>query len=1369
MNEAKGFNFDRLDNANYFTWALRMKHFLLKEGLFGTLETTEEIVLADIKKDEKALNFIVLGVDNGQLVHLTDCSSGRAAWKKLKSVHVQTTLTAQIRIMRQLFNSKLTEDSTMKEHLQKLFDFFNQLATSGFSFDGKISVAIVLSSLGSDYEPLITALEAWDEEKLTLEAVRSKLIEEYSRKQSVDGTGSTASALKVDRKPRTCTFCKKKGHLESYCYAKQRSISQPDEQSHMASFAFMAAERRVVQRRKKISKRMCYNCSEYGHFSATCQKIPSVKSFVGKNLWINKEVQSAKMLRLNKFYNYVSLHNKQPSSTFVLDSGCSTHMCCDANLFQELKMGSFGDIMIASGETISSKGRGTVKVIAGIGLNIVELILLNVLFVPELHTNLLSIRKITENNLSVIFTNFGCHLKARNKTFLIGKFVNGLYTLIQPQQQCAVTQCNSVCIHDWHRKMAHRHLGDVRKMSTFGIKISKCNCNDTCEACVQGKMSRLPFSKSAEKKTKRLECIVSDLCGPMQTESIGKSKYFITFTDVFSGYTEVSFIRSKDQAADKTIEFIERCITSTKETPIVFRSDRGTEFTNKHLQNFLASKGISFECTTPYSPQQNGIAERKNRTLVEAARTMLIAAQMPNKFWAEAVHHATDTFNKMIKGNMNLSPYELFFQKKPSLEFHEFGCDVFVMKPDALRRKLDVKADKMRFVGFDNNSKGYRVLNSNNAIKISRDVKFILTDPSLRDCVDASINAEPSQPSPISENKNLVLLDETKSSVSEDELAPLQDIEPFENGNIDFVDQQSSVINISSDESNMYDSTLDYSCHSSFKQSPSTHNFVLSATSDVEEPKTFNQALINPRRENWLKAMNEELNAIEKNQTWTLVDLPDGRKAIGCKWVFKLKRDEKGEIARFKARLVAQGFSQKYGVDYDEVFAPVARSTTLRVLLSFAGRNKYIVKHFDVKTAFLNGILDEDIYMRQPQGFKKGDKVLKLNKSLYGLKQAARVWNITLHQQLLNIGFIQNNIDKCLYVLRERNSICYLIVHVDDLLFVSNREETIKSSTELIGNKFELKDLGNVHHYLGIDISRDTDGNFSLSQPNYIKNIVSCANLDDAKPSKFPVDTGYFKLDDNNFLNTNNDYRKLIGMLLYLTTHSRPDIAASVSILSQRVSNPRQVDFNEVKRLIRYLKGTVHLKLTLSDKSRTQKLFAFSDANWAECPLTRKSNTGYACMVNGGMVAWCCRKQDLVSLSSTEAEYIALSETCKEIIWLKILIKFFIPDNSPTEIFTDSQSCLKFIKNDKFSNRTKHIDTKFHFVKDCVSNDLVYLNYVETNENIADMFTKPLGSVKLKYLRELAGIYDLSPSRGGVEIPNHRTMTDKPIRLKTSE
>lgn len=245
-----------------------------------------------------------------------------------------------------------------------------------------------------------------------------------------------------------------------------------------------------------------------------------------------------------------------------------------------------------------------------------------------------------------------------------------------------------------------------------------------------------------------------------------------------------------------------------------------------------------------------------------------------------------------------------------------------------------------------------------------------------------------------------------------------------------------------------------------------------------------------------------------------------------------MKQDENGEICRYKARLVAQGFSQKYGVVYSEVYAPVANTTTVRVLLSFAGKRGFSVKQYDIKTAFLNGDLSEEIYLRQPQGFKEGEKVYKLHKSLYGLKQAARVWNETLHKQLLWIGFAQSDIDKCLYVLREHNNVCYFLVHVDDMLLASDSDKLITSVASRLSKKFEITSLGSIKYYLNVDIMRDERGNLMMSQASYIAKIIEAAGLCDAKPSKYPLDPGYYKIEDDKLLPDNNEYRKLIGLII---------------------------------------------------------------------------------------------------------------------------------------------------------------------------------------------------------------------------------------------
>lgn len=392
-----------------------------------------------------------------------------------------------------------------------------------------------------------------------------------------------------------------------------------------------------------------------------------------------------------------------------------------------------------------------------------------------------------------------------------------------------------------------------------------------------------------------------------------------------------------------------------------------------------------------------------------------------------------------------------------------------------------------------------------------------------------------------------------------------------------------------------------------------------------------------------------------------------------------------------------------------------------------------IVKHCDIKTAFLNGKIMEEIYMTQPDGFKEGSQVCKLKKGLYGLKQAARSWNMTIHKIFIDCGYKQSKIDKCLYHKTKEEKICYILVYVDDLVIASKDNEMISEIFSTIKKKFEIVDLGEIKFFLGIKIERNQDGDFLMSQTSYIDNIIESAGLKDAKVSQFPLDPGYEKLQDNKILSDVKIYQRMIGQLLYVAGNTRPDISTSVSILSQKLIQPSETDLNEVKRIIRYLNGTKNLKLKVSDCNQNSKLNGYSDASWGECRIDRKSNSGYIFQLNGGTVSWCCRKQKTVALSSTEAEYIAMAEACQEVIWLRRLCnEFGIQNNDATELRVDNQSCMKMVDNQKFSNRTKHIDIKYHFIQNIKEEGIVNLKYCESEKNVADVLTKPLNSIKLE-------------------------------------
>ncbi|KXJ62466.1 hypothetical protein RP20_CCG008066 [Aedes albopictus] len=374
--------------------------------------------------------------------------------------------------------------------------------------------------------------------------------------------------------------------------------------------------------------------------------------------------------------------------------------------------------------------------------------------------------------------------------------------------------------------------------------------------------------------------------------------------------------------------------------------------------------------------------------------------------------------------------------------------------------------------------------------------------------------------------------------------------------------------------------------------------------------------------------MVDELKSHQQNGTWELVDPPEGRKVVGCRWVYKLKRNAAGEITKYKARLVAQGYSQKYGVDYDEVFAPVTSHTTLRVLLAVASKRRMTLKHFDVKTAYLYGDLDEEIFMRQPPGFAvKGreDMVCRLKKSIYGLKQSARCWNQRLHSVLVEMGFEQSATDSCLYTKVVSGKRVYLLVYVDDIMIGCEDEAQIDSVYEQLKRYFEVTNLGEPNDFLGLKIECK-DRKYSVSVGGYIDRVADRFGLREAKRAKTPMEEGFASSEDESpKLSDDNEYRSLVGALLYISVCARPDVAASVAILGRKVSSPSEADWVAAKRVVRYLKATKEWKLSYGDAGG--QLVGYSDADWAGDAGTRKSTTGFVFNYAGGAVSWVSRRQ----------------------------------------------------------------------------------------------------------------------------------------------
>lgn len=504
---------------------------------------------------------------------------------------------------------------------------------------------------------------------------------------------------------------------------------------------------------------------------------------------------------------------------------------------------------------------------------------------------------------------------------------------------------------------------------------------------------------------------------------------------------------------------------------------------------------------------------------------------------------------------------------------------------------------------------------------------------------------------------------------------------------------------------------------------------------------TFEEAI---RNKKWKEAMDEEISAIEKNKTWEMVELPNGHKPIGVKWVYKKKMTASGEIQRYKARLVAKGYRQKAGIDYEEIFAPVARMETIRLLISQSAQNGWKIYQMDVKSAFLNGVLDEVVYIEQPPGYAKvGEeaKVLKLKKALYGLKQAPRAWNTRIDSFLKKTGYVQCPYEHALYIKQVENRLLVAALYVDDLIFTGNNKIMIDQFKESMSQEFDMTDLGLMKYFLGLEVRQGTSGIF-ISQQAYAKEILKKSKMENSNPVVTPMELGtkLSKFEGGEPVDANL-YRSLVGSLRYLTCTS-PDLSYSVGVLSRFMENPKYAHWKALKRILRYVKGTEFLGLFYSN-SPEYMLKGYSDSDWHGDVDDRKSTSGYVFFMGETAFTWASKKQPIVALSTCEVEYVAASWTVCHAIWLRNLLRELKNQQTePTEIKVDSKSAIELAKNPVHHERSKHIDVRFHFIREQIKNREVQLNYVMSRDQAADIFTKALPAELFNLCKQKMGMKD---------------------------
>ena len=1325
-SETNALRFAKMNGSNYRTWVFNMRLYLESLDLFdhvtGTAAAPGEDASDETRRNfnlgtKKAWTHICLAIEPEQQLHVRETKTAKEAWDALKKQFARESLLQKVRLRQQYHSCRFHSGDNMLEHISKLRSLHDQLKEMGVEIDDKELAMTLLASLPEDYKPLITALDAVGEGTLSYEKVKNMLLNQVDRSK--------------DSRSSEDAFSMRKGKF----YKNKQSKFESGNTS---------------PNKEKIFRGKCHNCQERGHFARDCPKRNAKEDSNSPKYGGNKSKGAARCAedqRPDKCDDEalpVYTPNAVGKSDWIIDSGATQHMSFERNRLSEyVEFKQPCVVNLGDSRTILAYGKGIYHITADVDGHAQPISLREVLYLPDLDKNLLSVRAMVKLGATIMFEDGVCKVSRNAKLLAIGIMVGKLYVLkVIPEEHVNIAMDES-SLKLWHYRFGHLGMENIMKLVNDKLVEGMDNATDLtsviCEACIMGKQHRCPYPKgSAERATEPFQLIHSDVCGPMSTTSLGGSRYYVTFIDDYTRYTTVYFLKTKDEVLEKFKEFHNFTINHTGKQIQTLRTDNGGEYCSKAFDTYLKENGITHQLTVPFNPAQNGVAERMNRTVVESARSMLSHSNMPNEFWAEAVNTSVYLRNRSPTTALDgITPYECLFNQKPDVaNLRVFGCVSYVHVPDNQRTKLDAKSRKVIFVGYRDNTKGYKLYDPVcRKFVRSRDVIFV--ERKFHDFGEGNSVEVDIQNIPVEDDR-----------VDHDE--PEQPVREPENRNQPVgATYEENFIR----ETQNLDAKRQRRPPTRFDEE--TYVAADNLTADIDEPVNIQEAWTGEHSIDWKRATNSEYESLINNQTWELVPPPDGKNIVGSRWVFKVKHTADGTVERFKARLVAQGYSQSHGVDYQEIFSPVVRYSSIRSLLAVANICNWEVHQMDVKTAFLQGELNEEIYMKQPEGYVDPDKpdyVCKLNKSIYGLKQAARCWNFAIDTYLKSNGYRKSSADPCIYIksVRRRDGkidFVILALYVDDILWFSNNAEMLKKEKEALAKRFKVDDMGEVSYVLGMSVKRNREARrLTINQPKYLEGILKRFGMETCKPVTTPLEPGrkFESLPENETPVDVQGYQMAIGCLTYASTATRPDLAAAVGILSKYMSRPGKDHWQGVKRVLRYIKGTLNYGLMFTASGDNPILHGFSDADWGGDVETRRSTSGYVFQIQSNTISWCSKRQTSVSRSTTEAEYIALSTACQELVWLRRLLSDVgLKQDVPSIIYEDNQGAIELSRNPKFHNRTKHIDVSFHFIREQVNNNKACVKYCPTEDMLADIMTKVLPKVSFTRFRDIMGVGDI--------------------------
>lgn len=1301
--------------------------------------------------------------------------TSRILWEALEAKYLAEDASSKKFLVSNFNNYKMVENRPVMEQYHELLRVLGQLTQHGITLDENFAVSSIIDKLPHSWKEAKHLLKHSKEDMDLVQLGSHLRIEEEFKANDKGKKGEDKSAHSINTMEA--------GNGKRTVGAKGSKRPKSGNSSKQGS------------NKKAKAKGTCWKCGKAGHMKRDCRSKGSKDKGVmtpasGSGTSPGQGKGTSVSLVTNESLFFVSnidqcLVMKDEKLLWWLDSGATTHVCMERKWFKHMKDVEDGLVLYMGNEsTTPVLGKGDVHLNFTSGK---ELVLHNVLYAPAIRKNVVSggvlnklgYRLVFEADRLVIsragvFVGFG-HYK--NNMFLLN-VINNNKVLFD-----YMVVSNDSLYDLWHARLGHVHMKRMLDMAKENIIPAFEPTNEKCKTCLLTKITRLPF-KAIKREEGVLGLVHSDLGDLHATPSLGQKRYYITFIDDVTRFCYVYLVHSKSEALDRFKAYKTEVELQTGNKIKRLRTDRGGEYMDVE---YFESCGIIHETTAPYTPQQNGVAERKNRVLKDMVNAMLSYSGLKNSFWGEAMLTANYILNRVPSKRNRQSPYELWFKRKPNLHYLRiWGCRAVVRLTDPKRKTLGDRGIECIFIGYAHNSKAYRffVIEPNHAISVntvieSRDAIFdetrFTSSPRPREIdqedVDPSSDPmETEEPTPVlgprvtrsMTRASLLqapsidvadpkpLLDKDSPATGPRALKRMAMGVPGEDTSDGSDGENMHSTHASDDEAEAPTSTSHtpkrQRVHSALlvghtypepifqvflmEGSRNKEGQIISYLHMDEDPKTFTEAMSSQDVAFWKEAIQDEMDSIVGNNTWELSDLPTGCKPLGCKWIFKRKMKADGSIDKFKARLVIQGFKQREGVDYFDTYAPVARITTIRLLIALASIHGLVIHQMDVKTAFLNGDLDEEVYMKQPEGFiVKGQehKVCRLIKSLYGLKQAPKQWHQKFDEVILGDGFKINQADKCVYSKFNNSGQGVIIcLYVDDMLIFGTNQIEVDKTKEFLSTKFSMKDLGEADVILGIKIKREGKG-LTLTQSHYIEKVVKRFQCDKSTPVSTPMDPSEKLLPNLGEPISQLEYSQVIGCLMYAMTSTRPDIAFAVGKLSRYTSRPSSSHWKALRRVLRYLKGTMTYGIAYVGSPST--LEGYTDASWITNMEDHSSTSGWVFLLGGGAISWASKKQSCITTSTMESEFVALAAAGKEAEWLRNLIHeipLWPKPISPIAIFCDSQSTLAKAYSQVYNGKSRHLGVRHSSIRELITHGVISVVFVRTHNNLADHLTKSL-------------------------------------------